>query len=108
VEVATLLAQDAPLCLLDEPVNHLDPRHQIALLRLIGERAQRIGHLNLMVLHDVNLALRFCSHGLLLLVDGSTRHGPLADILDTATLAMIYGCAMREIRSDGEQFFFPN
>jgi iron complex transport system ATP-binding protein len=108
VEVATLLAQDAPLCLLDEPVNHLDPRHQIALLRLIGERAQRTGHLNLMVLHDVNLALRFCSHGLLLLVDGSTRHGPLADILDTATLAMIYGCAMREIRSDGEQFFFPN
>lgn len=108
VEVATLLAQDAPLCLLDEPVNHLDPRHQIALLRLVCARTRQAGHLNLLVLHDVNLALRFCSHGLLLLVDGSTRHGPLADILDTATLAMIYGCAMREIRSDGERLFFPD
>ena len=46
VEVATLLAQDAPLCLLDEPVNHLDPRHQTALLRLVCARTQRAGHLN--------------------------------------------------------------
>jgi len=108
MEVAALLAQDAPICLLDEPVNHLDPRHQIALLRLVCARAQRAGHLNLLVLHDVNLALRFCSHGLLLLGDGSARHGPLADILDTATLGMMYGCAMREIRSDGGRLFFPD
>ena len=108
VEVATLLAQDAPLCLLDEPVNHLDPRHQTALLRLVCARTQRAGHLNLLVLHDVNLALRFCSHGLLLLGDGSTRHGSLADILDSSTLGMIYGCAMREIRSDAGRLFFPD
>ena len=108
VEVATLLTQDAPLCLLDEPVNHLDPRHQTALLRLVCARTRLAGHLNLLVLHDVNLAVRFCSHGLLLLEDGSTRHGPLADILDTATLGMIYGCAMREIRSDAGRMFFPD
>ena len=108
VEVATLLAQDAPLCLLDEPVNHLDPRHQTMLLRLVCARTQRAGHLNLLVLHDVNLAMRFCSHGLLLLGDGGTRHGPLADILDTATLEMIYGCAMREIHSDAGRLFFPD
>jgi len=108
VEVATLLAQDAPLCLLDEPVNHLDPRHQIALLRLIGERTQRTGHLNLMVLHDVNLALRFCSHGLLLLADGGTRHGRLADILDVSILEMVYSCVMREVHSDAGQLFFPD
>ena len=108
VEVAALLAQDAPLCLLDEPVNHLDPRHQTALLRLVCARSQQAGRLNLLVLHDVNLALRFCSHGLLLFGDGSARHGPLADILDTATLGMIYGCTMREIRSDAGRLFFPD
>lgn len=108
VEVATLLAQDAPLCLLDEPVNHLDPRHQIELLRLVCARAQVVGHLNLLVLHDVNLALRFCSHGLLLLADGGTRHGRLADILDSSILETVYGCAMREIRSDAGRLFFPD
>ena len=108
VEVATLLAQDAPLCLLDEPVNHLDPRHQIALLRLVCTRSQRAGHLNLLVLHDVNLALRFCSHGLLLLEDGSARHGLLTDILDSSTLAKMYGCTMREIHSDAGRLYFPD
>lgn len=107
-EVATLLAQDAPLCLLDEPVNHLDPRHQTTLLRMVCTRAQRTGHLNLLVLHDVNLALRFCSHGLLLLEDGGTRHGLLTDILDTATLEKVYGCAMHEIHSDAGRLFFPD
>jgi len=108
VEVATLLAQDAPLCLLDEPVNHLDPRHQIELLRLVCARVQQAGHLNLLVLHDVNLALRFCSHGLLLLADGGTRHGRLTDILDSSILATVYDCAMREIRSDAGRLFFPD
>jgi iron complex transport system ATP-binding protein len=108
VEVATLLAQDAPLCLLDEPVNHLDPRHQIALLRLVCARTQRTGHLNLLVLHDVNLALRFCSHGLLLLADGGTRHGRLEEILDTSVLEKLYGCAMREIRDATERLFIPD
>jgi iron complex transport system ATP-binding protein len=108
VEVATLLAQDAPLCLLDEPVNHLDPRHQIALLRQVCARVQQAGRLNLLVLHDVNLALRFCSHGLLLLANGSTRHGRLDDVLDSTVLEMIYGCAMHEIRSNAERLFFPD
>jgi iron complex transport system ATP-binding protein len=108
VEVATLLAQDAPLCLLDEPVNHLDPRHQIELLRLMCTRTQQVEHLNLLVLHDVNLALRFCSHGLLLLADGGTRHGRLTDILDSSVLETVYGCAMREIRSDAGRLFFPD
>lgn len=108
MELATLLVQDAPLCLLDEPVNHLDPRHQIALLRLVCARNQRTGHLNLLVLHDVNLALRFCSHGLLLLADGSARHGLLADILDSTILTRMYGCAMREIHSDAGRLFFPD
>lgn len=108
VEVATLLAQDAPLCLLDEPVNHLDPRHQTTLLRMVCTRAQRAGYLNLLVLHDVNLALRFCSHGLLLFEDGSTRHGLLTDILDAAALEKVYSCAMHEIHSDAGRLFFPD
>jgi len=108
VEVATLLAQDTPLCLLDEPVNHLDPRHQIELLRLVCARARQIGSLNLLVLHDVNLALRFCSHGLLLLADGGTLHGRLTDILDSSILETVYGCPMREIRSDAGRLYFPD
>lgn len=54
VAIAALLAQDAPLLLLDEPANHLDPGQQIAIYRLLGE-LRRQGHGVLCVTHDVNL-----------------------------------------------------
>jgi len=107
VELAALLAQDAPIGLLDEPVNHLDPRYQTQLLRAVCRRAERNGCFNLLVLHDINLALRFCSHGLLLL-PGGHRAGPLAEIVERETLEAVYGCAMRERRDGIERWFFPD
>lgn len=54
VAVAAMLAQEAPLLLLDEPANHLDPGQQIALYRLFGE-LWRQGKGVLCITHDVNL-----------------------------------------------------
>ena len=107
LELASLLTQDPALCLLDEPVNHLDPRYQMLLLRLVCARAQRPGHLNIFVLHDVNLALRFCSHALMLCGDGRTRHGPLDAVVDAGVLESVYGCPMREVRIDTGRLFLP-
>jgi len=107
MELATLLTQDTPISLLDEPVNHLDPHFQIGLLGQVCDRVRRPGHLNLIVLHDVNLALRFCSHGLLLLPGGDTRHGRLEDIVDSTVLQETYGCAMREIHDARQRLYLP-
>ncbi len=54
VALAVLLAQEAPLLLMDEPANHLDPAQQLAMYRLIGE-LWRDGHGVLCVTHDPNL-----------------------------------------------------
>jgi len=107
VEIAAVLAQQAPLCLWDEPINHLDPQHQVALLRRLSGRAQQSGHANLFVLHDINLALRYCSHGLLLLPDGRHEHGLLDAIITAAALEAVYGCAMREVRAGERRLFIP-
>lgn len=56
VLLARVLAVDAPLLLLDEPVTHLDAPHQRALLRTLAARA-RAGVAVAAVLHDVTLAL---------------------------------------------------
>lgn len=53
--LATLLAQEAPLLLVDEPANHLDPAHQVAVYRRLGELWRRTLGL-VVVTHDVNLA----------------------------------------------------
>lgn len=54
VAFAALLAQEAPLLLLDEPANHLDPAQQIEIYRLIG-RLRQEGYGILCITHDLNL-----------------------------------------------------
>ena len=54
VGVAALIAQDAPLMLLDEPANHMDPSQQIELYSLIA-RQWRKGRGVLCITHDVNM-----------------------------------------------------
>ena len=54
--LARALAVRAPVLLLDEPTTHLDPPHQVALVRLMREQARR--GIVLSVLHDLPLALQ--------------------------------------------------
>jgi iron complex transport system ATP-binding protein len=85
--LAALLAQEVPLCLLDEPTSHLDMHQQIALLDLlIGWDGRTL----VMTLHDVNLAARYCSHVLLLFGAGEWCAGPVADMLSPEVLTRLY------------------
>ncbi len=68
--LARLLTQDPGVLLLDEPVNHLDPRHQLAVLGHLATLAGG-GHGVVLTLHDPALALRFATHALLLFRDGT-------------------------------------
>lgn len=106
-EIAALLVQNAPVQLLDEPTNHLDLRHQTEILRQIAARVQRPKHLNLFVLHDINAALRHCSHGLLLFANGRYLAGPIHEVSTRANLEALYGCALRELRDSEYRAFLP-
>lgn len=102
--IATLLAQDPPVMLLDEPVNNLDPRYQVAIMRMLLRRAAK-GHAVIVSLHDVNLALTFCSRALLLFGDGSWAEGVSGEVIDSDTLQRLYQTAFVATR-DGQQQFF--
>lgn len=109
VAIAALLAQQTRLCLLDEPLAHLDLNHQIATLELLTQRARRDGMAFVMVLHDPNFALRFCDRALLLFGDGTQLAGPVADVLDEANLTRLYGYPMDRITAaaGGPAIFIP-
>lgn len=98
VAIATLLAQDPAVWLLDEPSNHLDLHHQVELLSLLVRRAVERRGLILMSLHDVNLALRFCTHALLLVGAGTVIAGPADEVINAANLERMYGHGVRELR----------
>lgn len=106
-EIAAVLAQDAPICLWDEPSNHLDLRYRSDILRKLAARALRPAHLNLFVLHDVNAARQVCSHALLLLPDGDTRAGPIAEVLTREMLERAFACKFHELAAGDDRYYFP-
>ena len=89
VLVAKLLAQEARTLLLDEPVSALDLGYQLDVLMLLAELA-RDGHAVVLVLHDLELAARFCDR-LVLLQDGRVRaDGAPAEVLTSELLGEVY------------------
>jgi len=99
--IATLLAQQPRLYLLDEPLAHLDLNHQIATLDLLARRARDEQVALALVLHEPNFALRFCDQALLLFGDGTHVAGPAREVIDAATLSRLYGHPLRRVDAPG-------
>lgn len=90
VAIAMLLIQSPNLFLMDEPTNHLDIRHQHHILQLFSNLGTEENRTMLMVLHDINLAIRYCDHALLLFGNGETLAGEIADVMTTENLQRLY------------------
>ena len=103
--IATLLTQQPLLYLLDEPLAHLDLAHQIAMLELTRRYADECGAAFVIVMHDMNLALRYCRRALLLFGDGRWLEGPSEDVLSVENLSELYGHDLRQL-SDGDCRYF--
>jgi iron complex transport system ATP-binding protein len=107
VALAALLAQDAPLLLLDEPVSHLDLHHQVLVLAHLRELARARGKGVLFTLHDLNLAARFASHALLLMPQGTVQQGPIGEVMTEAALQDAFGHGVTRIEAAGRTLFVP-
>jgi iron complex transport system ATP-binding protein len=88
--LAQLAAQEAGIVLLDEPLTHLDPAHQAALLRWVRAEAER-GRAVALTLHDPNWAACHCDRLLFLHGDGRWQLGAPADLLTPPSLEALYG-----------------
>ena len=102
--LATLLAQNPDVLLLDEPINHLDPHHQLDVLKLLRDHS-RAGRTVVMSMHDAGLAARFSDNAVLLFGDGEWLTGPTSEVLTPATMTKLYGVAVREIAWGGGRTF---
>ncbi len=105
VFIARALAQQPSVILLDEPTANLDLRHQHEILRLLAELAAG-GITVLVAIHDLNLALKYCSE-FILLHDGQVRAEGGSDIFSEKLIEEIYGVRIKIIRHEGEMFILP-
>lgn len=99
VLVARAIAQQASHLLLDEPTNHLDLHHQFALLSLVAGLQCTV----VMVLHDLNLAARYC-HRLLVVHQGRiAATGTPEEVLIPEILEPIYRIAVSSFEHEGRR-----
>ncbi len=95
VWLAMLVAQDAKCLLLDEPTSALDIAHQVEVLSLVSKLSREKGLGVLLVLHDVNMAARYCDEIIALHTGRLIARGTPAAIMTSVELRRIYGVDMQ-------------
>ncbi|WP_280397723.1 ABC transporter ATP-binding protein [Nocardia carnea] len=89
--ISMALAQGTDILLLDEPTTYLDLAHALEVLDLVDRLHADLGRTVVMVLHDLNLAIRY-SDRLVVLRDGTVfAQGAPAEIITPELLAEVFG-----------------
>ncbi|WP_198263798.1 ABC transporter ATP-binding protein [sulfur-oxidizing endosymbiont of Gigantopelta aegis] len=107
LNLATLLTQNPEYYLLDEPVNHLDIKAQLNILSLLQDKFSLGQQCGIMVIHEPNLAYRFCDHILLLFNDGHYLSGETDAVLTQDNLSQLYDCPIHQIDDAQHRLFIP-
>ncbi len=104
--LARVLAVEARLLLVDEPVAALDPRHQLSAMTLLRSQCTA-GAAVIVVLHDLTLASRFCDR--LLLLDGgaAVASGSVDEVLSDQHLRRVYGIRALTGAHGAERYIVP-
>jgi len=106
VLLARVLAGEPDCLLADEPVAGLDPYHQVHFMELVREYAGE-GRTVALVMHDLNLAARFCDRLVLMDQGRLVADGPAREVLDPDHLARVFGIRAIYGEAEGEPYVVP-
>src|SRR5699024_3015368 len=88
--IAMVIAQDTEYILLDEPLNNLDMRHSVQIMKTLRRLVDELGKTIVIVIHDINFASCY-SDEIVALKDGKIiKQGPTCDVIDECVLKDIY------------------
>ncbi|MFC0477656.1 ABC transporter ATP-binding protein [Robertmurraya beringensis] len=88
--IAMVIAQDTEYILLDEPLNNLDMKHSVQIMKILRRLVDDLGKTVVIVLHDINFASVY-SDRIVALKDGKVvKDGPTNEIIQSKALKEIY------------------
>lgn len=88
--IAMVIAQDTEYILLDEPLNNLDMKHSVQIMKVLRRLADELGKTIVIVLHDVNFASVYSDY-IVALRDGEViKKGPTDEIIRNGVLKEVY------------------
>jgi iron complex transport system ATP-binding protein len=99
VYLARSIAQNTDSIILDEPTNHLDIKHQYMIMNYLKSCNKTI----LIVIHDINLALRFCDK-IYMMKDGTVfQSGSVNEVFTEENIKSVFevdGTINRDSKND--------
>ncbi|ELX8377927.1 ABC transporter ATP-binding protein [Providencia vermicola] len=96
--VAMVLCQDTEYVLLDEPLNNLDMKHSVIMMKLLRRAADELGKTIILVIHDINFASVYSDHILAMRSGELVYHGTPKDIMKVDIIEDIFDTPI-EIKS---------
>ena len=102
VMLARALVAEPKLLLLDEPTSNLDPKNQYEMMALVQEVAKERGITVITVIHDLNLAMRFCDKFYFLKAGEGYSYGGI-DTVTEEILASVYGIQAQVLDVQGRK-----
>lgn len=88
--IAMVIAQNTEYILLDEPLNNLDMKHSVQIMKVLRRLVEELGKTVVIVIHDINFASCYSDYIVALKNGRIVKEGPTESIIDNAVLANIY------------------
>ena len=99
--IARALVQEAEILLLDEPTSNLDIRYQIEVMNMVRSIVKERGISACAIIHDINLAMRYCDR-VLLMDDGRiVDFGETTDVLTVGSIRDVFGVETEIVERNG-------
>ena len=99
--ISMVIAQDTEYILLDEPLNNLDMKHSVQIMKILRRLVDELGKTVIIVLHDINFASVY-SDRIVALKDGRLiKDGPTNEIINSEALQEVYDMHIPVQEQDG-------
>ena len=88
--IGMVLAQDTDYILLDEPLNNLDMKHSVQIMKMLRRITDELGKTVIIVIHDINFASCYSDEIIALQNGEISVCGTVDEIMQASTLSELY------------------
>lgn len=106
ISIARALAQQTPILLFDEPTSNLDIKNQLDVLDITKRVVREQNLTAIVIIHDLNLALRFADR-FLVMKDGGVYAFGDQSVVNIKTILEVYGVQADVIKYGEHQVVIP-
>lgn len=104
--IAMVIAQDTEYIFLDEPLNNLDMRHSVQIMKVLKRLIKEKGKTIMVVIHDINFVSCYADHIVAMRNGQVICQGDTEEVIDENVLKEIYGMDISVKTIDGKKICF--